>query len=237
MALSNQCSIYLKFGSKKIKIPVNPKEIEMEYPTDHETYDVLGIGEIVVPKRPSLQSASWECFFPKNASDPYVNPGAKDPEYYVNFLEKARKNKQIGRLIVSRSGSYDTNMKCIISEFTFTDKGGEPGDVYYSLKLQEYRDYSPEVVSIVTTPAAPGPEATIVAAEAETTRAVEEPVLRVGAAVVVNGDYCYDSYGGKPHKTANNISTTVTRIVSGNPYPIHVGSYGWVQESQIQITG
>ena len=47
MALSNQCSIYLKFGSKKIKIPVNPKEIEMEYPTDHETYDVLGIGEIV----------------------------------------------------------------------------------------------------------------------------------------------------------------------------------------------
>ena len=162
---------------------------------------------------------------------------AKHAGMQVNFLEKARENKQIGRLIVSRSGSYDTNMKCIISEFTFTDKGGEPGDVYYSLKLKEYRDYSPEVVSIVTTPAAPGPEATIVAAEAETTRAVEEPVLRVGAAVVVNGDYCYDSYGGKPHKTANNISTTVTRIVSGNPYPIHVGSYGWVQESQIQITG
>ena len=66
---------------------------------------------------------------------------------------------------------------------------------------------------------------------------METPVLRVGATVVVNGEYCYDSYGGKPHGIANNISTTVTRIVTGNPYPVHVGSYGWVQESQLQITG
>jgi hypothetical protein len=62
-------------------------------------------------------------------------------------------------------------------------------------------------------------------------------VLRVGASVVVNGEYCYDSTGSKPHGTANNLSTTVTRIVSGAAYPVHVGSYGWVAESQLQITG
>ena len=74
-------------------------------------------------------------------------------------------------------------------------------------------------------------------ATTETARAVEAPVLREGAPVAVHGEYCYDSYGGRPHGTANNLSTTVTRIVSGNPYPIHVGSYGWVAESQLQITG
>jgi len=66
---------------------------------------------------------------------------------------------------------------------------------------------------------------------------VETPVLRVGASVIVNGEYWYSSYGAAPHKTANNLSTTVTRIVSGNAYPVHVGNFGWVQESQLQITG
>ena len=61
--------------------------------------------------------------------------------------------------------------------------------------------------------------------------------MRVGASVVANGRYYYDSYGGRPYGTANSLSTTVTRIVSGNPYPIHIGHYGWVQESQLQITG
>ena len=42
--LDNACSIYVKFGSKKIKIPVNPEELEIQYPTDHKTYDVLGEG-------------------------------------------------------------------------------------------------------------------------------------------------------------------------------------------------
>lgn len=74
-------------------------------------------------------------------------------------------------------------------------------------------------------------------AAVESPREVETPVLRVGAPVIVNGEYCYDSYGSKPHGTANNLSAAVTRIVSGNPYPIHVGSHGWVMESQLQITG
>ena len=47
------CSIYLVFAGKKIKLPVNPEEIEIKNPTDHKTYDVIGVGEIVVPRKPS----------------------------------------------------------------------------------------------------------------------------------------------------------------------------------------
>ena len=129
-------------------------------------------------------------------------------------------------------------MRCIVSEFKTSDKGGEPGDMYYSLELQEYREHEPKTVSIVTAAAENQSDAAVqVEASAEGQREVETPVLRVGASVVVNGEYCYDSYGSRPHGTANNLSTTVTRIVSGNPYPVHVGAYGWVLESQIQITG
>ena len=232
--LKSGCSIYLVFSGKKIKIPVNPEEIEIKYPTDHKTYDVIGVGEIVVPRKPSLKEISWESFFPGDRSAVYVNSGAKVPSYYMKSLESALKKKRVGRLIITRSGVYDTNMKCIVSNFEIKDKGGEPKDIYYSLELKEYRSYAPKVVSILTTPA---PGQTNTEASIETARAVETPVLRVGAPCVVNGEYCYDSYGGKPHGTANNLNTTVTRIVSGNPYPVHVGSYGWVTESQLQITG
>lgn len=232
--LKNGCSIYIAFGGSRVKLPVNPGEIEIQHPTDNKTYDVLGVGQIVVPRKPSLKEVSWEGFFPADLTAPYVNSGARPPKYYVNCFEKAQKNKQKCRLIITRSGLYDTNMRCIVSNFEAKDEGGEPDDVYYSVEFQEYRAYAPKTVTIVTTPAAP---AEPTQAAAETPRPVETPVLRVGAPVIVNGEYCYDSYGARPHGTANNLSTTVTRIVSGNPYPVHVGHYGWVKESQLQITG
>lgn len=236
--LKNTASIYLRFG-KKLKIPVNPETIEIKYPSNHKEYDVLGIGQIVVPRKPGLKEVSWEGFFPgTDNADPYITRGIKSPKVYVRQIEKAMKGKQTGRLIISRSGLYDTNMRCIISEFVTKDKGGEPGDMYYSITLKEYREYSPQIVSIIPVL---GPETgetgSQTDATAEQPRPVENPVLRVGAPVVVNGEYCYDSSGSKPHGTASNISTTVTRIISGREYPVHVGSYGWVKESQIQITG
>ena len=234
--LKSGCSIYLIFAGKKIKLPVNPEEIDVKCPTDHKTYDIIGVGEIVVPGKPSLKEVSWESFFPGDRQAAYVNSGAKAPSYYLKYFENALKKKQICRLIITRSGGSDTNMKCIVSNFETKDKGGEPKDIYYSLELQEYRSYAPKVVSIIKSPAE-GTGQTSAEASTEIPRAVESPVLRVGATVIVNGEYCYDSYGGRPHGMANNLSTTVTRIVSGNPFSVHVGSYGWVQESQIQITG
>lgn len=61
-ACKSSCAIYVVFGGRKVKIPVNPEEIEIKCPTDHKTYDVIGLGEIVVPRRPSLREVSWESF-------------------------------------------------------------------------------------------------------------------------------------------------------------------------------
>lgn len=235
MYFRNTCSIYVKFGKKKVKIPVNPEEPVIQRPTNHKKYEVLGLGEIVVPKKPSLKTVSWECFFPQDTGASYVNSGAREPEYYVDFFEKALEKEQVGRLVITRSGSYDTNMKCLVASFETKDRGGEPGDVYYSLELEEYRPYGPETLAVITAPAAAdSPEVEI---SAQAPRAVETPVLRAGAQVMVNGEYCYDSQGSRPHGTAANLSTTVTRIVPGSPFPVHVGHYGWVREEQLQITG
>ena len=217
-------------------LPVNPEEISISYPTNNKDYDVIGTGQVVVQRKPALKEVSWEGFFPASRSDPYVDADADDPEEYVKKIESAMRAKQKIRLIITRDRLYDTNMRCIVSEFETTDKGGEPRDIYYSITLREYRDYSPQTVSIITTPAA---DQTLSTAEAtaEAERPVETPVMRVGAAVIANGQYWYDSYGAKPYGTANNLQTTVTRIVDGNPYPVHIGSRGWLRADQLQIIG
>ena len=48
--MKNKCSIFVVLGGRKIKIPVNPEKIQIQYPTDHKTYDILGTGQIVVPR-------------------------------------------------------------------------------------------------------------------------------------------------------------------------------------------
>lgn len=217
-------------------LPVNPEEISISYPTNNKDYDVIGTGQVVVQRKPALKEVSWEGFFPASRSDPYVDADADDPEEYVKKIESAMRAKQKIRLIITRDRLYDTNMRCIVSEFETTDKGGEPRDIYYSITLREYRDYSPQTVSIITTPAA-DQTASAAEATAEAERPVETPVMRVGATVIANGQYWYDSYGAKPFGTANNLQTTVSRIVDGNPYPILIGSYGWIRADQLQIVG
>ena len=139
-------NIYLKFG-KKIKIPVNPSEIEIKRPSKNKTFEVLDKGEIVVPMPAGLTEVSWESFFTEDTYTPYVN-GGSSPKSIIKSLEKAKKNRTKGRLIINRSDLFDTNMTCIIEDFTTKDKGGEPNDIYYSIMLKEYRNYAPETVAI-----------------------------------------------------------------------------------------
>lgn len=106
--VKSSCAIYVVFGGRKVKIPVNPEEIETSCPTDHKTYDVIGLGEIVVPRRPSLREVSWESFFPGDRSEPYVNTGAGKPAGYLESFETAMKEKQVCRLVISGSGVCDT---------------------------------------------------------------------------------------------------------------------------------
>lgn len=220
--------IYLKFG-RKIKIPVNPDEINITHPSNNKTFQVLDKGEIVVPMPPGLSEVSFKSFVSNN-DEPFTD-GSITPKAFVKTLKRAKDNKTKGRLIITRSGLFDTNIRCIIEDFDVTDKGGEPDDIYYSIKLKEYRDYSAQSVTFVNQT-----EDNTAQATATAERPIETPVLRVGAQVIVNGPLCYDSAGNPPWVAASGLSATVMRIETGQLYPIYVGS-GWVQESELQIVG
>jgi hypothetical protein len=254
--VSPETKIFLKVKRKKYRVPVNPSEISVTHGTVDKTEQVAGVGEILIPQKPGLMTVTWNSFFPSHDGDPYVT-GRVSQQAIAKALEKAWKKRQSCRLVITRSGGFDTNIKCRISDYKYTDKGGEPGDLYYEITLKEYRSYGASQMTVVsetatgpaadsalmqqlaTGPASDSGDAVasdkVIYATAEPERPVDNPVAVVGANVVVNGDYYYSSLGASPHYTASGLQTTITRIVPGADKPYHVGGYGWVGADAIQL--
>lgn len=221
--------IWLKFGGIKFLLPVNPKEMEITRSAPSDRFMILGLGQIDIPQYSNLQKIKFDSFFPGTTLNPYTYAEAQKPKYYVDLLTKAMNEATIGRLVVKRPGKLNMNLRVTIKSFSTTDEGGDPLDLSYSIELSEYRKYKPEKIIIKN-----GTQKT---ASTEKQRAVDNPVMRVGATVIANGPYYYDSYGSEPHGTAKNLQITVKRIVPGRAYPILIGTYGWIKESNLQIKG
>lgn len=251
-----ETKIYIKLRRKKYRFPVNPAEIKVSYGNADKTDNVAGVGEILIPQKPGLMTVTFSSFFPGSPDDAYTSDYT-DPRALCEAFIKAWKSRTRCRLVISRPNGHDTTIRCVISDFSLTDKGGEPQDIYFEITLTEYRDFGVSQLSVIESTTATGPAAEIaqatgpasdnvaateqsatqVTASAEPERPIDDPVLIVGASCVVSGTYYNDSYGGGPTGQLDGVQTTVTRIVSGNAFPVHVGYYGWVREDQIQLTG
>ncbi len=240
--MRNRYKFFADIGGDTIEFPVNPKEYTISYPADHKTYDILDIGEIIVPRLPSLMEVSWDSYFPGNSDDPLIyGHDWMEPGDYVEAIKDAMDNQEICDLVISRynaggSRMYDTNISAVIADFETTEKGGEAGDVYYKIKFKEYRNYAPIKIPLENN------NNTDSTSTSDNSQRAESPALelRVGATVMANGTYYSSSYGDKPTGTANNLSTVVSRIIpdASRPYPILIGgSRGWIKADQLQVTG
>jgi len=239
----NKYKIYLDIDGETLLLPIPPKENPVKYPTSNKKYNVLGIGDIVVPQSPSLITITVDSYFPGDSSDPLLfGRKWRRPARYVELLEEARETGCIIDAVICRydatgKSMYDTNIAAIISGFETRDKGGEAGDVYYRLELTEYRDYGPSKIVLPATESAAA-ETTEAAPTEQGDRAVTTSELYVGVAVIANGEYFNDSYGGKPSRTVSNLSTTVSRIIDdpSRPCPILIGgNLGWIKKESLQV--
>ena len=147
----------------KFQLPVGPAKIDTSYKTDNKHYDVLGIGEIVVPRLPKLKTWEWESLFPAYDRQPFVmNQGAgnfSSADSYVKFFDLSQQKKTVLRLIINRTFGLQmpdnsppptflpTNTTVIVEDFVLTEKGGEIGDLYYKITFCEYRQFAPRKVT------------------------------------------------------------------------------------------
>ncbi len=243
--MENKYGLYLSREGTTIRLPVNPESYKISKDNDNGEYNVLGVGPIMIPRTPKLQTVTWSGLLPGRPDfGAVLTAGAfQPPKFYIDFLQSAMDDKAVVRFVANRcmeNGEpiFDTNMEVLVTSFSSEERGGETGDFYYELGLTEYRDYSAKTV-ILQQPAADQP----VQATEEAARSIPAGRLTVGQDVTVNGNYYYSSGGAEPHGTFSGFRGKISRIVTTDPrrpYPYHIttpagGARGWVKEEQIQV--
>ena len=244
--LSPETRIYIKINGRKYVLPVNPEEIQVTHPYVDKTAEVAGVGEILIPQKPGLREVTFSSFLPGDDNDPYVHD-YKSARSIAKALERAWKERTICRFIISRSIDYDTNMRCVISDWKISDRGGEPNDLYYEITFREYRSYGVSQMTVINETGAvvTGPGANLTPADGQlsvridasttTQRAVDNPVLVVGAAVRLNGTAYTSSSATDATGVQNGVLALLTRIESGNPAPYYIAGFGWFKADALTL--
>ncbi|ASN68103.1 putative peptidoglycan-binding LysM protein [uncultured Caudovirales phage] len=125
-------------NAESMRLPVNPNGISVTSPFGITDVEVTHIGEFSVFGERGLKEFTFSSFFPREYHPSYCEfmRISKAP-VYVKKLEEWRDKKRPIRLVVTGTS---INFPVTIRDFSLDyEKGGEMGDIYYSLTLKEYR--------------------------------------------------------------------------------------------------
>lgn len=127
----------LSVGAKKILLPMNPESVTVATGSSMNTFEVLDLGEVSLPRGTQLDRIIWDGILPgesrKNAS--YVR-NWQDPKNIVKDIETWKNNGTKVRLLVTET---PINQDVYISEFKHIWRGGH-GDCQYEISLVQARD-------------------------------------------------------------------------------------------------
>lgn len=227
---------FFEFNNQVVQLPVNPEEIQVKSSGNNKTEEIVKLGEINILRKKKLQTISFECFFPKDSSPPYVLTKGKfkDGDFYIEFFEKIRASNKPARFIISDT---KINMMMGIESLNYGYEGGDE-DLHYSISLKEAPPYGAKIVKIKLPENKSEP-----AKVTPPPKAPPRPKtgFSIGDTVIANGKYWYTSYGDNPHGTFKNFTGKISHIVAdkNRKYRYHIttpsGGYrGWVAESQIK---
>lgn len=129
-------------GGREINIPVLPAKLNVSSPGKNERVTVLELGEVLLLRKKGLRILSWESFFPVSKA-PYTVGQIRDPVSIVQAIQKARDQKSPVRFLITGT-DLDCNIRMGIESFEYEERSGELGDLYYTIKLYEWKDISPK---------------------------------------------------------------------------------------------
>ena len=124
--------IILSRGSDAVSItvPVNPPLLSFARSGANEVTEVVGLGEIVIPRKGKLKTFPIESWF--------------EDYKYIEFFENAW--EELKPLNFKVIGLKYQPMQVVINNFNCESRAGEEADYYYTLELIEYRPYGAKLV-------------------------------------------------------------------------------------------
>lgn len=124
------------------RLPINPNgEFTINTNNNFETVDIFGLGQAILLRNPSLKTFGWSSYLPANPEEVRVFTGIDnytgDPVEQAKALKNAENSIITLKIILDDNTAY-INKEVIIKSFRTMDKGGEPGDIYYTIEFSEY---------------------------------------------------------------------------------------------------
>lgn len=222
-----------------IKLPVNPSELTVTSDGENNTYNMIDKGEVIIPRNTKLSTVEISSFFPRNSYTSLTVQNAwYTPEGYVRFFNALLKERIVFHFIIDRwdcdDAMFSTEFDAIITSFKITDKGGESGDIYYTLSVSEYRNTKPQVVEKISE----NEEEDTTYLTLNDIRDVPHDEIVVGDMVTVSGP-CYETDDQESWKAAQmenyltNVKGYVGRVLPPSMVPgldrIFINEIGWVR--------
>lgn len=139
-------AIQIQFNGKQLTLPINPEELNLSRTADNDEINIIGIGPAVRKASPGLYEVTIESFFPGEKS--YFYTGVR-PKTCVEFIDEIwhtdNTNNNVAK-IVTTGLTKNINMYFLIEDFEWDYKAGEEEDIYYNLKIKEYKPYGVKLI-------------------------------------------------------------------------------------------
>ena len=135
------------------KLPILPENLKESFQIDNKKYETFGAGERVLPGMEKLHTWTISSYFP---ADGEVAP-AEYREHYTKLVHRDYDPKNAPEpitpveLSVIRFYEDGSAMATLLVDVLFEsieweDRKGEPGDIYYTFKLIEYKNFGTDVL-------------------------------------------------------------------------------------------
>ena len=123
-------------GSARFEFPSLPADITVHNGTNYQSYKIIGLGDVQIPKGTNCEEISWESIFygPSKQGEPMMQT-YMDPLRCVEILERFRDK---GTPLTVMCTDVGINRDMTVSNFQWKPYGGH-GSVKYSISFTQWK--------------------------------------------------------------------------------------------------
>lgn len=140
----NNIKIILEYSGERLTFPINPSELAIDIDSASETLDVIGLGEVSIPRRPKLATLRITSFF-WNKTGVTVDDSINVDDY-VTWIKAWQLSRKPANFIVVGLSHFTMMVTC--EKFRHEKRAGEEGATYFELSLKEYRAHGAQRVYV-----------------------------------------------------------------------------------------
>ncbi|PLT45488.1 Phage-like element PBSX protein xkdP [Paenibacillus pasadenensis] len=130
-------------GGKRLRLPVNPAVLSVKLSQGYQDLSIVALGERTVFGEAGLSEFAISSFFPRDYHPGYCEHMEFEPPWScVQLVEgwmRARKP-----VTFDITGTTVEGVPTTIRSFSYEERAGSPGDLYYELALKQYRPVQAE---------------------------------------------------------------------------------------------